>query len=66
MWYCPVRVLIAEWLILDKTKRMLWLGIIGRISELERQLIQDVYIQRAKRKDFQNLLDNSPENDWVK
>lgn len=39
MWFCPVRVLIAEWYIQELTKRSLWLENIQKLIEKEKRII---------------------------
>lgn len=48
MWYCPVRILIWESLLLDDTKKFLDADIVERISEIEIELKRDEYFRRQR------------------
>ena len=61
LWLCPVRVLIWEWYIQPKTASIFWLDIIEHLWVMERKIKQEFYLRKQKIRDFQNLLDNSPE-----
>lgn len=61
LWFCPVRVLIGEGYIKPKTERILGSDLIEHIRYMESKLKQEFYMRKQKKKDFQNLLDNSPE-----
>ncbi len=58
LWYCPVRVLIWEWLLLDDTKKFLDRDIAERISEIETEFKRENYLRwlRIQKR-------NSPNND---
>lgn len=45
MWYCPVRVLIWEWLLLDDTKKFLDNDIVERIWEIEIEIKREEYFR---------------------
>ena len=53
LWFCPVRVLIAEWYIQDKTKYLLWVDKIEDILNKER----DVRIQARENYYIKNNID---------
>lgn len=61
LWFCPVRILIDEWYIQTKTKRILWEDLVEHLWLMESKLKRIDRIDRKRRKDFQNLLDNSSE-----
>lgn len=61
LWFCPVRIAILLWYIKPKTERILWWDLVNHLLNMERKVKQDFYIKRAKQRDLQNLLDNSPE-----
>ena len=61
LWFCPVRVLIGEGYIKPKTERILWSDLIQHLLRMESKLKQEFYLKKARKKDFQHLLDNSPE-----
>lgn len=61
MWFCPVRVLIWEGYIQPKTKSILGWDLVEHILSMEMKLKQEHFLKKKQRKDFQNLLDNSPE-----
>lgn len=48
MWYCPVRVLLWEWLIKDDTKKFLDVDIVDRIAEIETILKREEFYKRQK------------------
>lgn len=52
LWFCPVRVLILEWYIQDKTKMVLWVDKVGSLLDLERIVKDDMYI----RKNFASIM----------
>ena len=53
LWFCPVRVLIWEWYIQDKTKYLLWVNKIDDIINKER----DVRIQARENDYVKNNID---------
>lgn len=62
--FCPVRILLAEGYIQEKTKRMIGVDITEIITDVEKRVVENAKEQVRRRKDFQNLLDNSPEHEW--
>ena len=46
MWFCPVRVLILEWLIKEKTLLALWMDKIQDIYKKEKDLAEEHYFKR--------------------
>jgi hypothetical protein len=62
MWFCPVRILIWEWLYQHNTALLLWKDTLKNIERKESNLKYDALIERAKRKDFLNL--SSYEEDY--
>lgn len=64
LWFCPVRVLIEEWYMQPKTKSILGIFAVDQITLMEKKIKQEFFLRKQKRRDFQNLLDNSPEYEW--
>jgi hypothetical protein len=56
MWFCPVRVLIAEWYISEKTKRVIGIDICSIIWEMERKVVEHAKEQKKKRQEFHDVL----------
>ncbi len=57
MWYCPVRILIWEWLILEDTKKFLDRDIVEIIWEIEiklknKQLLKKIEIQKRRESNY--------------
>ena len=61
LWFCPVRILIAEWLIQPKTESILWWDLIQHMAYMERQLFRTHFREKARQRSLKHLLDNSPE-----
>lgn len=61
MWFCPVRVLIAEGYITDQTKKILGYDSLEEIIFREKRLKNEFFLKKQKKRDFQNLLDHSLE-----
>lgn len=61
LWFCPVRIAIWLWYIKPKTERILWGDLINHLLHMEKKVKQDFFLKKIKQKDFQHLLDNSPE-----
>jgi len=64
LWFCPVRVLIEEWYLQPKTTSILWIFAVDQITLMEKKIKEEFFLKKQKRRDFQNLLDNSPEYEW--
>ncbi len=58
MWFCPVRVLIWEWYIQDKTKIILWAENIEDIYDKERIAIQNAKYEKFLKENIAEILDN--------
>lgn len=56
MWFCPVRVLIAEWYISEKTKLAIGIDICSIIWEMERKVVEHAKEQKKKRQEFHDVL----------
>ena len=63
MWFCPVRILIWEWYISDKTRISLWVETIHDIIHKEIEAKNKARHNMYVRKDFENLISNYPEYD---
>lgn len=58
LWFCPVRVLIWEWYIQDKTKLILWVDNIEDIHNKERKVRAQARENNYIRKNIEEILDN--------
>lgn len=63
MWFCPIRILIWEWLISPKTEELLWSYLIQLIREKEIKLKEQARSNAYKRKDIEDLSSNYPKYD---
>lgn len=45
LWFCPIRVLILEWLIQENTKKVLWIQNVTEILEKEKIIKEDKYLK---------------------
>ena len=58
MWFCPVRVLIWEWYIQDKTKILLWAETISDLHNIERDLKQRAKDEKYFRENIDEIINN--------
>lgn len=58
MWFCPVRVLIWEWYIQDKTKYLLWADNIADLHNKEIELKQKLKDYKYFRENVDEILNN--------
>ena len=63
LWFCPVRTLIAEWLILPKTERILWWDLVQLLQEKEIELKNQARMNDYERKKEKRLIANFVPND---
>lgn len=49
LWACPVRILIWDWILQDKTKILLWRDIIEHLMSLELQLRRKIKSEKRRR-----------------
>lgn len=63
LWFCPVRILIWAWYIQPKTTIIIGSFAIDRMTYMEERIKEEFFLAKQKRRDFQNLLDNSPEDE---
>ncbi len=58
LWFCPVRVLIWEWYIQDKTKILLWAETIADLYNKERELKQNAKDEKWFRENVDDIINN--------
>lgn len=58
LWFCPVRVLIWEWYIQDKTKILLWAETISDLHNIERDLRQRAKDDKYFKENIDEILNN--------
>lgn len=58
LWFCPVRVLIAEWYIQDFTKKLLWYERVDEIIKKEKKLIDQIKENKYIRENLDEILSN--------
>lgn len=63
LWFCPVRTLIAEWLILPQTEKLLWWDLVKLIQEHEIELKNKARMNDYERKDKKRIISKFIPND---
>ena len=58
LWYCPIRVLIAEWLIKDTTKDLIWIDNFEKILEKEKRARELAKEEKYIRENIHEILNN--------
>ena len=58
LWFCPVRVLIWEWYIQEKTKMLLWAETIADLHNKERDLKQRARDEKYFREHIDEIINN--------